>query len=184
MEALRRWWDFSTEGRKWAAKILNIIGALKCIGSINVATKAALKSEPVMGSVKKPHCYQPGTVALREIRHCQKSIKLLICQLPFQRLVRDIARDFKTDLRSQSSALTVLQEMCKAYLVGLFEGTNLCAIPTKHVTIMPKDIQLTSLTDLEHFNLHGWQIFHLEKGMRRNSQRTLRKLKLNGKRAL
>ncbi|CAA0807410.1 Histone H3.2 [Striga hermonthica] len=29
-----------------------------------------------------------------------------------------------------------------AYLVGLLEDTNLCAIHTKRVTIMPKDIQL------------------------------------------
>ncbi|KAJ9591003.1 hypothetical protein L9F63_027789, partial [Diploptera punctata] len=30
----------------------------------------------------------------------------------------------------------------EAYLVGLFEDTNLCAIHAKRVTIMPKDIQL------------------------------------------
>uniref|UniRef100_A0A8C9JB41 Histone H3 n=1 Tax=Panthera tigris altaica TaxID=74533 RepID=A0A8C9JB41_PANTA len=61
---------------------------------------------------------------------------------PFQRLVREIAQDFKTDLRFQSSAVMALQEACEAYLVGLFEDTNLCAIHAKRVTIMPKDIQL------------------------------------------
>ncbi len=35
-----------------------------------------------------------------------------------------------------------LQEASEAYLVGLFEDTNLCAIHAKRVTIMPKDIQL------------------------------------------
>ena len=35
-----------------------------------------------------------------------------------------------------------LQEAAEAYLVGLFEDTNLCAIHAKRVTIMPKDIQL------------------------------------------
>jgi histone H3 len=34
------------------------------------------------------------------------------------------------------------QEASEAYLVGLFEDTNLCAIHAKRVTIMPKDIQL------------------------------------------
>ena len=63
-------------------------------------------------------------------------------QLPFQRLVREIAQDFKTDLRFQSSAVSALQEAAEAYLVGLFEDTNLCAIHAKRVTIMPKDIQL------------------------------------------
>ncbi|CAD0203470.1 unnamed protein product [Chrysodeixis includens] len=89
--------------------------------------------------VKKPHRYRPGTVALREIRRYQKS-ELLIRKLPFQRLVREIAQDFKTDLRFQSSAVMALQEASEAYLVGLFEDTNLCAIHAKRVTIMPKDI--------------------------------------------
>ena len=61
-------------------------------------------SRPSTGGVKKPHRYRPGTVALREIRKYQKSTELLIRKLPFQRLVREIARDFKTDLRFQSAA--------------------------------------------------------------------------------
>ena len=84
----------------------------------------------------------PGTVALREIRKYQKSTELLIRKLPFQRLVREIAQDFKTDLRFQSTAILALQEASESYLVGLFEDTNLCAIHAKRVTIMPKDIQL------------------------------------------
>jgi len=107
-----------------------------------LATKAARKSAPATGGVKKPHRYRPGTVALREIRKYQKSTELLIRKLPFQRLVREIAQDFKTDLRFQSSAVLALQEAAEAYLVGLFEDTNLCAIHAKRVTIMPKDIQL------------------------------------------
>jgi histone H3 len=107
-----------------------------------LATKAARKSAPATGGVKKPHRYRPGTVALREIRKYQKSTELLIRKLPFQRLVREIAQDFKTDLRFQSSAVLALQEASEAYLVGLFEDTNLCAIHAKRVTIMPKDIQL------------------------------------------
>ena len=59
-----------------------------------------------------------------------------------QRLVREIAQDFKSDLRFQGSAVLALQEAAEAYLVGLFEDTNLCAIHAKRVTIMPKDIQL------------------------------------------
>ena len=107
-----------------------------------LATKAARKSAPATGGVKKPHRYRPGTVALREIRRYQKSTELLIRKLPFQRLVREIAQDFKTDLRFQGSAIMALQEASEAYLVGLFEDTNLCAIHAKRVTIMPKDIQL------------------------------------------
>ena len=76
-----------------------------------------------------------GTVALREIRRYQKSTELLIRKLPFQRLVREIAQDFKTDLRFQSAAIGALQEASEAYLVSLFEDTNLCAIHAKRVTV-------------------------------------------------
>ena len=99
-------------------------------------------------------------MALREIRRYQKSTELLIRKLPFQRLVREIAQDFKRDLRFQYAAIGalqvkivvypkhssflcfVIQEASEAYLVGLFEDTNLCAIHAKRVTIMPKDLQL------------------------------------------
>ena len=104
--------------------------------------QAARKSAPAMGGIKKPHRYRPGTVALREIRRYQKSTELLIRKLPFQRLVREVAQEYKSDLRFQSSAVLALQEASESYLVGLFEDTNLCAIHAKRVTIMPKDMQL------------------------------------------
>ncbi len=107
-----------------------------------IGSKAARKSAPIQGGIKKPHRYRPGTVALREIRKFQKSTDLLIRKLPFQRVVREIAQQFKSDLRFQSQAVLALQEATEAYLVGLFEDTNLCAIHAKRVTIFPKDMQL------------------------------------------
>ena len=107
-----------------------------------LATKAARKSAASTGCVKKPHRYRPGTVALREIRRYQNSTELLIRKLPFQRLVREIAQDFKTDLRCQSTAIMALREASESYLVSLFEDTNLCALHAKRITILPKDIQL------------------------------------------
>lgn len=105
--------------------------------------KAVRKTVGTTDGVKrKPHRYRAGTVALREIRRYQKSTDLLIRKLPFQRLVREIAQDFKQDLRFQGSAIMALQEASEAYLVSLFEDTNLCAIHAKRVTIMPKDMQL------------------------------------------
>mmetsp|Transcript_49651 Transcript_49651/g.97357 ORF Transcript_49651/g.97357 Transcript_49651/m.97357 type:complete len:137 (+) Transcript_49651:48-458(+) len=107
-----------------------------------LATRVARKVAPVAGGVKKTKRYRPGTLALREIRTYQKSTDLLIRKLPFSRLVREIATDFKNDLRFQSTAILALQEAAESYLVTLFEDTNLCAIHAKRVTIMPKDIQL------------------------------------------
>ena len=101
------------------------------------------------GGVKKCYRYRPGTVALKQIRQYQKSTDLLIRKLPFQRLVHEIACDSEViksplcgKVRFQSAAIMALQEAAEAYLVGLFEDTNLCAIHAKRVTIMPKDIQL------------------------------------------
>ena len=105
-----------------------------------LATKAARRNKPT--GVKRPHRYRPGTVALREIRRFQKSSDLLVRKLPFQRLVREIAMDFKTDLRFRKSGMLALQEASESYVVGLLEDTNLLAIHAKRVTIKPKDIQL------------------------------------------
>ena len=104
--------------------------------------KAGKGNPPRTGGIKKPHRYRPGTVALREIRKYQKTTELLIRKLPFSRLVREIAQDVKTDLRFQAQAIGAIQEAAEAYLVGLLEDTNLCAIHARRVTIMPKDIQL------------------------------------------
>ena len=97
---------------------------------------------PQNGGVKKPHRYRPGTVALREIRRFQKSTDLLIKKAPFQRLVREIAQGYRSDLRFQGSAVLALQEAAEAYLTSLFEDTNLVALHCGRVTIGAKDMQL------------------------------------------
>eukprot|EP01120_Amphizonella_sp_Union-15-10_P008860 TRINITY_DN326_c0_g5_i1.p1 TRINITY_DN326_c0_g5~~TRINITY_DN326_c0_g5_i1.p1 ORF type:complete len:133 (+),score=20.28 TRINITY_DN326_c0_g5_i1:1-399(+) len=108
-----------------------------------VPRKYASKTKKrLSGGHKKPHRFRPGTVALREIRLYQKTTDLLLRKLPFQRLVREIAQEFKTDLRFQEASIRALQEATESYLVNIFEDTNLCAIHAKRVTIMTKDLQL------------------------------------------
>jgi histone H3 len=108
-----------------------------------LATKAARKSAPVSGAVRRPSKrYRPGTIALREIRRYQRTTDLVLRKLPFQRLVREITQQFRQDLRFQSTALLALQEAAEAYLVGLFEDTQLCAVHAKRITIQPKDMIL------------------------------------------
>jgi len=102
------------------------------------------RSDEVAG-VKRKHRWRPGTVALREIRRYQKSTDLLIPRAPFCRLVREVIRgcqESSGDLRLQVAAIGALQEASEAFLVGLFEDTNLCAIHAKRVTIMPRDLHL------------------------------------------
>jgi histone H3 len=67
----------------------------------------------------------------------------LIRNAPFQRLVQEIAQEFKSDCCFQSTAVLALQEASEAYLIGLFEDTNLCATHAKRITIMPKDMMLS-----------------------------------------
>jgi len=101
--------------------------------------------------VKKTHRFRPGTVALREIRHYQKTTEMLIRKLPFQRLVREIAQNFKVNVRFQSTALQALQEAAELYLIGLFEDTQACAVHAKRVTIMQKDMLLARRLRGDHF---------------------------------
>ena len=93
----------------------------------------------------KPKRYRPGTVALQEIRRYQQSTELLIRRAPFDHLVRELVQDLwhgGLELKISPTAITALQEVAEAYLVLLFEDTNLCTIYAKYVTIISKDIQL------------------------------------------
>jgi histone H3 len=102
-------------------------------------------SGKALSGVKKPHRYRPGTVALRQIRRFQKSTKLLLRRWPFTRLCREVAQDFKSDLRFNPDAFLVLQEATQSFMVGLFEDSNRCAIHGKRVTLMTKDIQIAKV---------------------------------------
>eukprot|EP00729_Bicosta_minor_P005732 gene5732-25805_t len=107
------------------------------------------------GKPTKPHRYRPGTRALQEIRRYQRGTELLIRKIAFQKLVKEITQDMtatssgtrrqtlkQVQYRFQSAAISALQEAAEAYLVGLFEDTNLCALHAKRVTIMRKDMVL------------------------------------------
>lgn len=122
----------------------SLVAAAATVKSSTKTTK--ISSKAPTATISKPRRYRPGTVALREIRKYQSGQKegtrLLIRKLPFQRLVREIATNFKSDLRFQSSAIEALQEASEAYLVSLFEDTLLCSIHAKRVTIMVQDMQL------------------------------------------
>lgn len=78
--------------------------------------------------------------ALKEIRKLQKTTDLQIPKTAFARLVREIAQDFKTDLRFQSSALRALQESAEAYLTSVFEDSGLLTTHAKRVRLQSKDM--------------------------------------------
>jgi histone H3 len=111
-------------------------------GSKAKGSKSHKKTAPAEGGMKGKRRFRPGTVALREIKRYQKETRLLIQRAPFQRFIRAICDGIDHELRFQSQALIAVQEAAEAYLVGLFEDTNLCAIHANRVTIMKKDLQL------------------------------------------
>ena len=53
--------------------------------------KLVRQANPTTGGIKKPHQYQPGMVALREIRRYQQSTECLIKGAPFHKLIREIS---------------------------------------------------------------------------------------------
>lgn len=108
-----------------------------------IATKAARKTSlPTPQTASKRTRYKPGTVALKEIRRYQNSTDLLIRKLPFQRFVRSIAQQYKADVRFQGPALACLHESLEAYLTGVFEDANACAVHARRVTILKRDLSL------------------------------------------
>lgn len=110
-----------------------------------LTTKAARKSTviPAQISAKKPR-FKTGTVALRDVRHYQKSVELLIRKLPFQRYVKNTVLTQKADIRFQGAAMSALHEAFEAYLVTLFEDAQLCAVHANRVTVMAKDVNLVA----------------------------------------
>jgi histone H3 len=101
------------------------------------------KKKPTI-AVRKPHCWHPGMVALREIQKVQKNTDLFIRKAPFQRLVREILQaDSKNSYtRMQSTALLALQEATEYFMVDVFSSTNLCTMHSNPVTIKSKDLAL------------------------------------------
>lgn len=110
-----------------------------------VAKKAGAKKvakSTATGVKKTTRRWRAGTVALRQVRKFQKSTNLLLRKAPFQRLVRELAGNYKDGLRFASSAVLALQEATESYIVSVLSDTNLCAIHSRRVTIMPRDLHL------------------------------------------
>ena len=133
--------------RQWVGPRTRKIPPALCIAWENAALRMTGPNATPQGyyqnsKEQKKFKWRPGTRALREIRFYQKSTMLLLRRIPFMRLIQEISQDFKTNLRYTAEAVYTIQSVAKAYLARLFDDTNLCAIHTKRVTVMPKDMQL------------------------------------------
>jgi histone H3 len=128
----------TSRARKTAAAALNT----QALASARKTAASALNTQALASVPRRHYRYRPGTRALRDIRKYQRSGDLLIKKAPFQRLVRGICEGFTEGLRFQGQAILALQEASEAFLVELFEITNLLAMHANRVTIMVKDMKL------------------------------------------
>lgn len=105
---------------------------------------AARKIAPITGCTKKPYRYRPGTVALREIKKYQKSSKLLLSKLAFNRLTRQtIHKDTSKNVAKLTSVC--IQEFTELHFAHLLDDANCFAIHAKRVTIKPKDMHVARM---------------------------------------
>ena len=114
--------------------------------------KVLRQNKSLTQGIKKPHRYQPGLVALREIRRYQQSTECLIKRTPFNKLIKEISQEYRVcpdgpgmpsvQVRFQSTALAAFQEEAENFIMGLFEDVILLAVHARRVTVMPQDIRL------------------------------------------
>lgn len=99
----------------------------------------------------KPRVKQ-GFHVLKEIKRLQQTYELQIPRAAFHRVVREITQEIAAmkeaeshqpvEFRYQPAALEALQEAAEAYLVRVLEGSYLCTLHCKRVTLMVSDITL------------------------------------------
>ena len=113
-------------------------------GSKGLARKTAPNRMPVSPTLhqtqSKRRRFRPGQRALREIKKLQHGTEHLLARLPFQRLVREVAREHNSEIRFSSQALLACQEAAEVYLVSLFEDSYALTVHAKRFTMMPKDV--------------------------------------------
>lgn len=94
--------------------------------------------------IRKPYKHKPGTVALREIRKQQKRTDTVLPKASFQRLVRELSINFKSDLRFEREALLALQEAAESHLVNMFQHSHNLAIYTGRKTLRKTDVEMST----------------------------------------
>lgn len=118
----------------------------------NVPTITITDADEQLGGARKPHKFRPGTVALKNIRYYQRKPGFVIPVASFQRLVREVAQDYKTNLRFSEEALRLLQYYIEAKLHDIFNDAVVSAIHARRQTVQPKDIQLARYIRNSYFN--------------------------------
>lgn len=126
----------------------------------NVPITKTIIKKGTNGGIKRPHRFKPGTVAIRDIKK-QQSIsfkKRAIARLPLQRLVREIAQDYKEDVRFTGRAFDALHEAVESFAIRMFEGSGNYTCISKLMTLYPEAVHAFLLSDREGWERVGWKI--------------------------
>lgn len=96
---------------------------------------------------RKPHRYRPGTVALREIRKCQRHTGFFLARKPFFDAVHSVLSEtspdrFNASWRVSYKAMDTLQMGMEAALIRFLENGLLCTLHCKRVTLNDRDLRL------------------------------------------
>lgn len=94
------------------------------------------------GQLKKRRKRRAATNALREIRREQKKTNHIIPVAPFNRLIQEVAQNFKADLRFKAEAYEAFHCAAESYLIKVFSDANKAAIHARRETVQPKDLRL------------------------------------------
>src|SRR3990170_7026411 len=126
--------------RKNTVDITSVYYALpKFMYSIKPPAKTCPKYTTKTKGQKKKKA-KPGMVAYREIKFYQKQSNCLyIPRLPFERLVREVAQDYKYDLKFSKDAMLLLQYYVESYVVKVLEESQLVALHKDQIRVSPKD---------------------------------------------
>lgn len=81
--------------------------------------------------------------AIQEIKKYQKSTNLLITKTVFNRLVRDIGKDYKSDLLFNANAIIMIQSSIESFIVELFQKSIVTAIHAKRTTVNVDDVNFS-----------------------------------------
>lgn len=107
-----------------------------------LAYRTGVRSSPLAARTASRKNYRPNNLCLKEIRKYQKGPDLCIRRTVFCEMVKHITWDMFPCFKFHSQAVLALQEASEAYMIGLFEDTNMCASHARRVTIYPRDMHL------------------------------------------
>ncbi len=102
-------------------------------------------------SIRAPHRFRSGTVALREIRRQQRSIGLCLQKSPFERIVRQQTSKFNDDSRfsSKDNSILHIQYFIEQRIICIFKQAQKLALLARRGGIKSSDIMESIQTSVE-----------------------------------